>query len=268
MKKIIILAASLIAAFNVFGQTATEVIANCKKMSVPGISITVDGDEDIAIKTLKNMLKDEKLKAKTSDDFLETPAVNFTKVSPNLMYVYAKAEENKDNTTNVTVFMATGLEAGTFISSATNPDAVSNMKAFLQDEYAKRQNAEALRIAIKEKQEDIKDIQGDIKSEEKKIKNLNKRLAQGNTDLTTAEAQTASARTGLAGIQNNTNVSKETIKAQEKALKKQEKAGKSIKKNISKNKEELQESKSKLLELQNKLAVANDQLRALQAKQR
>ena len=66
MKKTIITAALAIAAIGVFAQSAQETHSKWKKMSVPGVAITVQGDAKTAIKILKDELKDEDIKVKAS----------------------------------------------------------------------------------------------------------------------------------------------------------------------------------------------------------
>ena len=59
MKKTIITAALAIAAIGVFAQSVQETHSKWKKMSVPGVAITVQGDAKTAIKILKDEMKDE-----------------------------------------------------------------------------------------------------------------------------------------------------------------------------------------------------------------
>ena len=96
MKKTIITAALAIAAIGVFAQSVQETHSKWKKMSVPGVAITVQGDAKTAIKILKDEMKDEDIKVKASS---KAEAINFKRISPNMMNLYATAEEHKDNTT-------------------------------------------------------------------------------------------------------------------------------------------------------------------------
>ena len=134
MKKTIITVALAIAAIGVFAQSVQETHSKWKKMSVPGVAITVQGDAKTAIKILKDELKDEDIKVKASSKELSAEAINFKRVSPNMMNLYATAEEHKDNTTTLTVFMARGTDASTFISSSTDAEAVNNLKNFLEQD--------------------------------------------------------------------------------------------------------------------------------------
>ena len=174
MKKIMITAVLAIAATGVFAQTAQETHGKWKKNSVPGVSITVQGDAKTAIKILKDEMKDEDIKVKASSKELCAEAINFKRVSPNMMNLYATAEEHKDNTTTLTVFMARGTDASTFISSSTDASAVSNLKSFLEQDVARN----SLETSIKAQEKVVKDGENALKNLEKKIENLNKDIKE------------------------------------------------------------------------------------------
>ena len=183
MKKLIISATFVLASFGVIAQNAIEVISKWQKMNVPGMQIKVDGNAKTAISTLKDQLKSEKVKAKASSAKLEAEAVTFYRVSPNMINIYATAEENKDNTTLLTVFLAQGQDASTFMSAANNAEAVGKLKTFLENDYAKAQNKEALLLNIKEQEKIAKKGESTAKSLESKIQDLNQKLSETKNQL-------------------------------------------------------------------------------------
>ena len=183
MKKLIISATFVLASVGVIAQNAIEVISKWQKMNVPGMQIKVDGNAKTAISTLKDQLKSEKVKAKASSDKLEAEAVTFYRVSPNMINIYATAEENKDNTTLLTVFLAQGQDASTFMSAANNAEAVGKLKTFLENDYAKAQNKEALLLNIKEQEKIVKKGESTAKSLESKIQDLNQKLSETKNPL-------------------------------------------------------------------------------------
>ena len=184
MKKTIITAALAIAAIGVFAQSVQETHSKWKKMSVPGVAITVQGDAKTAIK----ILKDEDIKVKASSKELSAEAINFKRVSPNMMNLYATAEEHKDNTTTLTVFMARGTDASTFISSSTDAEAVNNLKNFLEQDVARN----SLETSIKAQEKVVKDGENTLKNLEKKIENLKKDIKE-TEDKKAAQIETNKA---------------------------------------------------------------------------
>ena len=188
MKKTIITAALAIAAIGVFAQSVQETHSKWKKMSVPGVAITVQGDAKTAIKILKDEMKDEDIKVKASSKELSAEAINFKRISPNMMNLYATAEEHKDNTTTLTVFMARGTDASTFISSSTDAEAVNNLKNFLEQDVARN----SLETSIKAQEKVVKDGENTLKNLEKKIENLKKDIKE-TEDKKAAQIETNKA---------------------------------------------------------------------------
>lgn len=168
-----------------FAQKAEDVKAKWEGSKVPAIYIIVDGDQETAIKTLKSMLKDEDLKVDKSGKKIKCKPGIFKEVSKDLLYYNAivETESKGDNTSRVTVFMSKGLDAETFISKDSNKDAFNNMKDFLEDKYAKKQNDIAKEMRIEAQQEKVEKVQKEKEKKEAEIKKQNKKLEKAKKEL-------------------------------------------------------------------------------------
>ena len=175
MKQFLLLSLAFSFAISSFAQKAKIDKAKWDGDKLPCATITVKGDRKTVMKNLKDVLKDEDLKVKGNAKKLQAPAVNWKRVSENLMNVYATSEKESSDKTTVNVFLATGSDKSTFIGEGNE---MKELTEFLEDEFVDHNDKVLKKIAEKKKKEEAKKREKDIKKQEKKIKKLNKKLEQ------------------------------------------------------------------------------------------
>ncbi len=181
MKRFLFFALSFLflASFNSYAQSAKTSEAKWNGDKLSCATITVDGSRDVVMNNLKKALKSEKLKVSGNAKKLQANAVNWARVSKNLINVYATSEKDGDNQTTVNVFLATGATNDTFIKDG---DEMDNLKAFLENDFAPKNEKvikdlaeKAQKKAEKAKQKEIKKKEKEIKKKQEELKNLKKK---------------------------------------------------------------------------------------------
>lgn len=175
MKHFLLLALALLFVMPSIARSAKVDKAKWNGDKVPCATITVKGDRKTVMKNLKNVLKDEDLKVKGNAKKLKAPAVNWERVSKNLMNVYATSKKESSDETTVNVFIATGADKSTFIGSG---DEMKALVKFLDNKFVDYNDKVLEKIEKKKKKEEAKKREKDIKKQEKNIKKLNKKLEQ------------------------------------------------------------------------------------------
>ena len=103
MKHFLLLALALLFVMPSIARSAKVDKAKWNGDKVPCATITVKGDRKTVMKNLKDVLKDEDLKVKGNAKKLKAPAVNWERVSKNLMNVYATSKKESSDETTVNV---------------------------------------------------------------------------------------------------------------------------------------------------------------------
>jgi hypothetical protein len=185
MKKLISTLFFIAVANFIFAQTTPTVQSTIgkwgKNKALPCLAITVDGDASMAIGTLKDLLKKEEVKVKSSSKKLEGNAVIFNKISNNLLNIYATATDIKGTRqTTMNVFIAGGIEANTFKTKTTDPAEIEALTLFLENDFVKAQKIAFDEQIKKEKEKALKKALKEKKKTEKEIDKLNQKIEELN----------------------------------------------------------------------------------------
>ncbi|MBO7203148.1 MAG: hypothetical protein J6V30_06415 [Paludibacteraceae bacterium] len=185
MKKLISTLFFIAVANFIFAQTTPTVQSTIgkwgKNKALPCLAITVDGDASMAISTLKDLLKKEEVKVKSSSKKLEGNAVIFNKISNNLLNIYATATDIKGTRqTTMNVFIAGGIEANTFKTKTTDPAEIEALTLFLENDFVKAQKIAFDEQIKKEKEKALKKALKEKKKTEKEIDKLNQKIEELN----------------------------------------------------------------------------------------
>jgi predicted MPP superfamily phosphohydrolase len=185
MKKLISTLFFIAVTNFIFAQTTPTVQSTIGKLgknkALPCLAITVDGDASMAISTLKDLLKKEEVKVKSSSKKLEGNAVIFNKISNNLLNIYATATDIKGTRqTTMNVFIAGGIEANTFKTKTTDPAEIEALTLFLENDFVKAQKIAFDEQIKKEKEKALKKALKEKKKTEKEIDKLNQKIEELN----------------------------------------------------------------------------------------
>lgn len=163
-----------LAAFMLFSVVTStyaqsyETLAKWNKNQEPAVSVEVEASQKIAVETLYDLLKSEKLKGKKSKKELKFEQITFTTISLDYINLYATVEQKDNNYSVVSIFVNKGKDAK-FISSSEDPNLVTKLRNFLDTRYI----PEAAKASLEKK---IKDQEEIIKKEEKALKKIEKNL--------------------------------------------------------------------------------------------
>lgn len=179
MKKISLVLTAVFFTLGIISLHAqsVETMSTWNKKTVSCVAIDVSAPEDIALESLFDLLKSEKLKGKKSKKELQFEKIVFPSISNDYINIYAKSAAKGNNNSTVYVFVNKG-DATNFLSSNNDETAISNLKRYLNNKYApiaEKANfdykVDTQKKLIKSSEKDLKGMQNDL---EKKIKQKSK----------------------------------------------------------------------------------------------
>lgn len=182
-RKNIIAVVCLLCVF-AFGANAQsyETMSKWNKKSAPCVAITVDAPTEIAIQSLFDLLKSNKLSGKKSKKDLRFENVTFPTISTDYINIYALASEKNNNSSVVYVFVNKGKDSD-FISSSTDRNLIENLRNFLDTKYVDAAAKANLDYKIKVQNDLIKSSNKDLTKMQKDLDNKIKQREKMGKDI-------------------------------------------------------------------------------------
>lgn len=190
MRKLTLVASFLFVAICAIKAQSYETLSKWNKKQEPAVAIEVDATRKVALETLYDLLRSEKLKGKKSKKELKFEQVTFPSISTDYINLYATVEQKDNNTSVVAVFVNKGLNSN-FISSSVDSDLVTRLRNYLDTRYLPEAAKASLEVKVKAQEELIKKEEKQLK---KLQKNLEKRLKERDklmNEIDKANAQVA-----------------------------------------------------------------------------
>lgn len=155
-------AAFLLAAANVsYAQNAHEGRVSFMKGDQNAVVAEYDLPKNVVEDALKQRFEKAGLsKRSTEKGFMAYKGATWTEVSPDKVDVYAKVE-GKGAVSTITVLVSKGYD--NFISSASDPEKVQNVQAFLNS-FIKDAKLYQLKLSIAAQEEAVKKAEKDLKT--------------------------------------------------------------------------------------------------------
>ncbi|MDR1654340.1 MAG: hypothetical protein LBS01_11990 [Prevotellaceae bacterium] len=189
-----------------------------KKTGGACVSINVSANEKTALTVMENLLKKEGLKGKTKGKTLLYEKTVFPAISTDYINIYvgfvAANKDKKNPQTTVNVFVSKGISKD-FVNSAADVQLITNLKNFLDMQYAPamynnnvEKQREAKQKEIDKSKSDLDNLaktvdkrQKDIKGYEKDIEKANENIKKANSDIETSQKQTETTKALLQKLQ-------------------------------------------------------------------
>ena len=191
MKKIslFLTAVFFLTATSTLHAQSVESLSSWKKKTEPCVAIEVKATDEIAIESLFDLLKSEKLKGKKSGKTVSFEKVVFPTISNDYINIYAKAEAKGNNNATVYVFLNKG-DANNFLSSSSDQYAINNLKSYLNNKYASvaekanyDNKVDAQKKMIKNSEKDLSNMRKDLEKKIKQKAKLESEIEQLSRDI-------------------------------------------------------------------------------------
>jgi len=193
MKKILLLATCLCAAFLLHAQNASEGAVILDKQNQPGFIVSIPAmDVDFVADALKYTFEDKHaLRGANHSGFRVYKRQRFVQFGNDGYDIYFKVEQNgpkKNREVKVTLLVST--DELNFISSSTDPATAAKIVSFLNDfvrislpEYEKAQRISELSAQLKKLQDKKADLEKKQEKLTKDLQNVSEELKQNATDI-------------------------------------------------------------------------------------
>ena len=179
MKMLCLLGLSLLSALPAIAQDAHESSVRFKKEDRSGVVAAYDAPKDVVEAALEAKLQSIRLgKRHKESGYWKFEGVSWPEISANKMDVYFDIERHKGKS-EITMLVSPGN--GNFVTTATDPQIVEGMKAFLT-----RFNADVIswqqQMAINEQQKALEEANRDLKRADRETDRAARRQKRADRD--------------------------------------------------------------------------------------